>query len=286
MTGFGKAECELPGRKISIEIKSLNSKQSDINTRMPAIYREKEMEIRNLITSRLIRGKIDFSMHYELLEGASSVVNEPVVSDYFRQLSSIASQLNLKDRDALLPVIMRFPDAIISEKETVNESEWGLVLSAIEDALKDLDAFRLQEGNSMENDFHKRIASIKKLLEPVAEFESERKTTIQTRLKASLDEASMKDDIDINRFEQEMIYYLEKIDITEEKVRLTNHLEYFEEVLKEEGPNGKKLGFISQEIGREINTLGSKANHAGIQRLVVEMKDELEKIKEQVLNVL
>ena len=287
MTGFGKATCELENKKLSIEIKSLNSKQLDAYTRVPGFYREKEIELRNLISKNLFRGKIDFSMYAEVIGTENkSIVNTELVKAYFNQLSSISDDLGIKNRDDLISIIMRLPDTLKSEREELDEDEWKTVLQSIQQALNDLIDFRKQEGKALENDIKKRINSILNLLKEIEPLEKERIENVKERLRNNLKELAEKDEYDKNRFEQELIFYLEKLDITEEKVRLSHHCEYFLTTMKLDEPVGKKLGFISQEIGREINTLGSKANHSEMQKLVIVMKDELEKIKEQVLNVL
>ena len=284
MTGFGKAECTLQDKKVYVEVKTLNSKQADTNTRLPLLYREKELEIRQLLVNRLHRGKIECTMHYELIEGAAGHINEPVVKDYFGQLQRIAGELEIPSGESLLSAILKLPDAIISEKGELEVSEWNKVKETLEKALEETDAFRRSEGKSLEADLTGRVKSIREKLSQVTPFEEERVEHVKQRIRSGLNE--FRGEADENRFEQELIYYMEKLDISEEKVRLANHCSYFMDTIKLEGPVGKKLGFISQEMGREINTLGSKANHAEIQRLVVEMKDELERIKEQVLNVL
>lgn len=287
MTGYGKATCELVNKKLSIEIKSLNSKQLDINSRMPGYYREKEIAVRNLISKTLIRGKVDFSMYAEVsgVEN-NSIVNTPLVKGYFDQLSKISEELGIENKAELLSIIMRLPDTLKNEREELNEDEWTLVMVGIQNAIDDLIKFRIQEGLTLEKDITERITLIKKLLNEVEPFEKLRLQKVKERLRNNLLELSEKENIDENRFEQELIFYLEKMDITEEKVRLAHHLEYFLETVKLDEEVGKKLGFISQEIGREINTLGSKANDSDMQKIVIDMKDELEKIKEQLLNVL
>lgn len=285
MTGYGKAECLLPTRKLTIEIKSLNSKQVDTSTRLPGIYKEKELEIRQLLSKQLQRGKVECSIHYELIEGASSSINQTVVRDYMDQLKELSSEYNLSDNE-LLASVLRFPDTVTSQRESLEDSEWEQVINGIQEALKELDSFRLQEGKALERDLESCIEAIREKQAAIAPFEEERITRLRERITTNLEELSNKEDFDQNRLEQELIYYMEKLDINEEKVRLENHLNYFTEILKAGSPNGKKLGFISQEIGREVNTLGSKANHSEIQRIVVSMKDDLEKIKEQLLNVL
>jgi uncharacterized protein (TIGR00255 family) len=285
MTGFGKSECVLPSKKLTIEIKSLNSKQIDTSTRLPAVYKEKELEVRQILSNELERGKIECTIHYEIIEGASLEINKPVLRAYITQLKSIADELEI-GTDDILSTSMRLPDTVISNKSELIEEEWIVVKEGLFEALKKLDAFRIQEGLALEKDLKERIYTIKVKQAAITPFEQERIEVLKERILSNLKELNLTNDIDKNRFEQELLFYLEKFDINEENVRLENHLNYFMEILEEGSPNGKKLGFISQEIGREINTLGSKANHGEIQRLVVDMKDELEKVKEQLLNVL
>ena len=281
MTGYGKTILQLPTKKLTIEIKSLNSKNLDLNTRMPSIYREKELDIRKLIASQLIRGKIDFSIYLEITgEETSTQVNIPVVKQYIKQLRDLVDG----DETELLKMAVRFPDALSTERDEIDETEWHEIEKSIEDVLKAIDVYRLDEGKVLEADFAQRISSIKNTLDKVIAIDPERIEAVRERLQKAISE--LKENIDQNRFEQELIYYIEKYDITEEKVRLNNHLDYFLSSLNSEDSNGKKLGFIAQEIGREINTIGSKSNYAPMQKLVVQMKDELEKIKEQLLNVL
>jgi len=281
MTGFGKHVVQLPNKKITVEIKSLNSKSIDLNARMPSNYREKELELRKIIANSLQRGKVDFSLYVELTgDETTSQVNEVAVKQYMGQLKNIATGDDLR----LLEMALRFPDAMKTAKEDIDEEEYEAIKIALEGALVEINEFRSEEGSVLEQDFLDRITSLQQLLEEVIAIDPERQGTIRERLEKAVQE--LKADIDANRFEQELIYYLEKYDITEEKVRLANHLKYFAKTLKSDDSNGKKLGFISQEIGREINTIGSKANFAPMQQIVVQMKDELEKIKEQMLNVL
>lgn len=281
MTGFGKHVVQLPTKKITIEIKSLNSKSIDLNARMPSAYREKELELRKLIASSLQRGKVDFSLYIELTgDETSTQVNETAVKQYMKQLKAIADGDQLR----LLEMALRFPDAMRTDKEDIDDEEYDVILEALKEALLEINKFRSEEGSVLENDFLQRINSLQDLLNEVLKMDPERQATVRERLDKAVED--IKADVDANRFEQELIYYLEKYDITEEKVRLANHLDYFAKTLKSDDSNGKKLGFISQEIGREINTIGSKANYAPMQQLVVQMKDELEKIKEQMLNVL
>ncbi len=281
MTGFGKHVIQLPSKKITIEIKSLNSKSLDLNARIPSTYREKELELRRTIAGSLVRGKIDFGLYIENTGAeTSSEVNEVVVRQYMKQLGHIVSGNEM----GLLEIAMRMPDTMKTEREDIDEEEYKVIKEALDEALKEINIFRTEEGKVLEADFEARISVLKSLLEQVAQMDPDRLLTIRERLEKAV--ADLKADLDTNRFEQELIYYLEKYDITEEKVRLLNHLDYFAATLKSDDSNGKKLGFISQEIGREINTIGSKANFAPMQQLVVQMKDELEKIKEQMLNVL
>ncbi|MDF4201664.1 YicC family protein [Maribacter sp. SA7] len=281
MTGFGKHVVQLPNKKITVEIKSLNSKSIDLNARMPSSYREKELELRKLVANSLLRGKVDFNLYVELTGNETSTqVNEVAVKQYMGQLKNIADGDNLR----LLEMALRFPDAMKTDKEDIDESEYEAIKEALKGALVEINEFRSEEGSVLEKDFLERISSLKKLLEEVVSIDPDRQATIRERLEKAVQD--IKADVDANRFEQELIYYLEKYDITEEKVRLANHLDYFSKTLQSDDSNGKKLGFISQEIGREINTIGSKANFAPMQQIVVQMKDELEKIKEQMLNVL
>ncbi|WP_299319026.1 YicC/YloC family endoribonuclease [uncultured Maribacter sp.] len=281
MTGFGKHVVQLPNKKITVEIKSLNSKSIDLNARMPSSYREKELELRKLVANSLLRGKVDFNLYVELTgDTTSTQVNEVAVKQYMNQLKNIADGDDLR----LLEMVLRFPDAMKTDKEDIDESEYEAIKEALQGALVEINEFRSEEGSVLEKDFLERISSLKKLLEEVIKIDPDRQATIRERLEKAVQD--LKADVDANRFEQELIYYLEKYDITEEKVRLANHLDYFSKTLQSDDSNGKKLGFISQEIGREINTIGSKANFAPMQQIVVQMKDELEKIKEQMLNVL
>ena len=281
MTGYGKATAQLSSKKVSVEVRSLNSKQTDINVRMPQYYRSKELEIRDLLTKQLVRGKIDFSMYAEITGiDEAPKVNKPIVVGYIQQLEEIKRETGI-DGDTLA-VAMRMPDVLKSEKEELNDDEWGLVMPVIQEAINHMQEFRKQEGQSLEEDFLGRLQVIRECLNKVPPYEESRMTTLKERLTKNLENIA----VDKDRYEQELIFYLEKLDINEEKIRLANHLDYFVEVMNTEENCGKKLGFISQEIGREINTLGSKANHAEIQKLVVQMKEELERIKEQVLNTL
>ncbi len=281
MTGFGKHVIQLPSKKITIEIKSLNSKSLDLNARMPSAYKEKELQLRKTIASALVRGKVDFGLYVENTGNATtSVINEVVVKQYMSQLSEIAKVEDVQ----LLEMAMRMPDAMKTEREDIDEKEFLAIEKALEVALKEINKFRSEEGQVLDDDFVARINTIKSLLVEVVNLDKDRLGTIRERLEKAV--SDLKTDLDANRFEQELIYYLEKYDITEEKVRLANHLDYFITTLTSKDSNGRKLGFICQEIGREINTIGSKANFAPLQQVVVQMKDELEKIKEQMLNVL
>ncbi|MEZ5072902.1 MAG: YicC/YloC family endoribonuclease [Bacteroidales bacterium] len=287
MTGYGKAECLLPDKKLTIEVRSLNSKQLDSNLRIPGLYKEKELDIRQMIATRLGRGKVECSFFYENTgETSCGSVNEPLVKAYYEQLYRIAGELGLETSLELLSTVMRMPDTIRVEKAVLGEEEWRNVRRTLEEALEQVDAFRHQEGAAMEKDLRERVEAILGHLNNVQAFEAERIRRIRERIGDNLESFVGKENIDANRLEQELIFYMEKLDISEEKVRLQNHCDYFLETIDEAESAGKKLGFISQEMGREINTLGSKANHADIQKLVVQMKDELERIKEQVLNVL
>ncbi len=287
MTGFGKATCELPGKKISIEIKSLNSKQLDVSMRLPNIYREKDLILRNEIANKLGRGKVDVGFYIDFLGNEKNTsINAQVIENYFNQLSPIADKLGLIDKTDILRAIMPLPDTIKTEQAELDEEEWKLIAETFSKALTCLDEFRIQEGLSLKNEVSSRIDNIRTLSVKIEPFEKERIEKIRVRILDQLNELKEKIKVDENRFEQEMIFYLEKLDITEEKVRLANHLNYFLETIANEEMVGKKLGFITQEIGREINTLGSKANHSEVQKLVIQMKDELEKIKEQNLNIL
>ncbi len=281
MTGFGKAAKQLEDKKISIELKSLNSKNLDLNARMPNQYREKEILLRNKIAKSLVRGKVDFSLYVDVTGStSSSIINTTVVEGYINQLKVLGTA----SEGELLNIAMRLPDTLSTVKEEVEDFEFKLIASLLDEALEDLNKHRLDEGIVLEKDFKLRIENIASLLEEVIRIDPERVEGIKSRIQKHI--ADLKEKVDENRFEQELIYYIEKLDITEEKVRLKNHLDYFSENLNSSDSNGKKLGFIAQEIGREINTIGSKSNFAPMQQLVVQMKDELEKIKEQLLNVL
>lgn len=287
MTGYGKAIAETPHKKITIEIKSLNSKQLDLNTKLPWLYKEKEPEIRNMISQRLDRGKIDFSIYLDILDDeAATVLNKAAIKSYYNQFTSIAADLNINLDDQIFTAIMKLPEVLKTDKPELPDEEWNMVRSKISDAIDDLDRYRVEEGNGIMTDMQKCTFNILALLVDVQKFEGGRIKKVRDKLMTILEENLGNDNIDRNRFEQELILYLEKYDINEEKQRLKTHCDYFMETLQSNSPNGKVLSFITQEIGREINTLGSKANDANIQKIVVMMKDELEKVKEQTLNVL
>lgn len=282
MTGFGKASLQLPTKKITVEIKSLNSKGLDLNTRMPSVFREMELGLRNQISQRLERGKVDFALYVEVTgEETTSKINVPIVKGYINQMKAV---IPTADETELMKMAVRMPDALKTERDEIDANEWKQIQTVIDEALDNIANFRKDEGASLEKEFQLRIANIHNLMNEAVSYDAERVETVKTRLRTALDE--LKVNVDENRFEQELIFYLEKYDITEEKVRLGNHLNYFLETLNGSEANGRKLGFITQEMGREINTMGSKSNHTEMQKLVVMMKDELEKIKEQVLNVL
>lgn len=281
MTGFGKTETQWEDKNLSIEIRSLNSKNADINLRTPSYLREMDTEIRKRIAKQLHRGKIDLNIFIEFNgQNAPSTINTAVVKSYMDQLKTISDG----SESEMMAIAMRLPDTLSSERETLQETEKEAVYTLIGQVLKDIENYRTDEGNALEKDFKKRLELIENHLQSVIKIDPERNEKIEQKLRSTLED--LKIEIDANRFEQELIFYLEKFDITEEKVRLKNHLDYFKEVMNNDFPNGKKLGFIAQELGREINTIGSKANHAELQKIVVQMKDELEKIKEQLLNVL
>jgi len=287
MTGFGKTEFEVGTKKITLEIKSLNSKQLDINTRVPSMYREKDLEIRRLISEMLTRGKVDFAIYLDNLGTEStSRVNAAIIKDYYRQLADVHQELGLEINESIMQSIMRLPETVKMVYDELDETEWLVVRENLVKTLENLNTFRDQEGLALKADIDANIANILDLLNQVEPFENQRMENVKTKIKESLDALQLNGSLDKNRFEQELIYYMEKLDINEEKVRLANHCSYFTETMNEDEPSGRKLGFIAQEIGREINTLGSKANESNLQRIVVQMKDNLEKIKEQVLNVL
>lgn len=282
MTGFGKASLQLPAKKITVEVKSLNSKGLDLNVRMPSVYREMELGLRTEIAQKLERGKIDFSIYIEITgEQTSTKINVPIVKAYINQMREVIADA---DPTELMKMAVRMPDALKTERDEIDENDWAEIQKVVTEALNNIHDFRKDEGVALEKEFRLRIANIRQHMDDTLALDTERIAAVKEKLHHAVAELSA--NVDENRFEQELIYYLEKLDITEEKVRLTNHLEYFIETIKGNEANGRKLGFITQEMGREINTMGSKANHAQMQKLVVMMKDELEKIKEQVLNVL
>jgi len=286
MTGYGSSCAETPERKITVELRSLNSKQCDINTRIPWYYKEKEIEIRSKISQGLARGKADLSISVDSNDDANLPrLNKAAIKSYYNQLIDVAGELYIENRKELLSIIMKLPETLRTEKQALSDSEWELLTRLLDESLLELDRFRIEEGKSIEKDLRERIGNIQSSLDEIGQFEEERIGRIKDRIRSSLMQLE-NENTDENRFEQEILYYIEKLDLNEEKVRLKKHCTYFIETIEKEDNNGKKLGFISQEIGREINTLGSKAGDARIQRIVVMMKDELEKIKEQVLNIL
>ena len=282
MTGYGKEVLQLPSKKITIEIKSLNSKQLDLNARMPQFYRSKEMEVRKKIAAGAVRGKIDFSMYAEItgIEEAASI-NTDLAIGYINQLKKLAKETGIEGD--MISAVLRMPEVMRTERDEMDEEEWALISEGIDKALLAFQEFRKEEGVSLFNDMTEQIDTIERLQTEIVPFEEERVTKLRARIENQL--KGIDEGFDQNRLEQEMIFYLEKLDVNEEKVRLTNHIDYFRKNLQNEA-GGKKLGFIAQELGREINTLGSKANHSEIQKKVVQMKESLEKIKEQVLNTL
>ena len=281
MTGYGKKETQWEDKRISIEIRALNSKNADVNLRTPSYTRELDTEIRKRIAAKLNRGKIDLNIHIEFNgQNAPTKINTQIVKSYMDQLEAFGDT-TLSERLALA---MRLPDTLNSDRDSLNDEEKKVIFELLDTVIKDINSYRADEGKSLEKDFILRIDLIESHLEALKKIEPERNQKIELKLREAL--ADLKIEIDANRFEQELIFYLEKFDITEEKVRLKNHLDFFKKIMKSEVPVGKKLGFIAQELGREINTIGSKANHSELQKIVVQMKDELEKIKEQLLNVL
>ncbi|NLJ20122.1 MAG: YicC family protein [Bacteroidales bacterium] len=287
MTGFGKATCEYEGKKIVVEIKSLNSKQLDLSLKIAPAYRNKELDIRTEILQKLERGKIDVAIYIDNSgKDAAAQINQSAFLSYLQQVKTLSKNLELPEPTNWFDLLLRLPDVLKTENIELEENEWQALKEIIYKAVEQVVSFRIQEGKSLENVFLTKISNIGDLLEKVSPYETERIEKIRSRLEDNLQALSDKVNYDQNRLEQELIYYIEKLDINEEKVRLKNHLNYFLETMKLEPSPGKKLGFIAQEIGREINTLGAKANHSEIQKIVVKMKDELEQIKEQVLNVL
>lgn len=287
MTGYGKTVASTPQKKITVEIKSLNSKQLDIATRIPMLYREKEPEIRNILSQKLERGKIDFSISFDVIDDENiTLLNKAVIKNYFNQIREISTELGIDTDTQILSSIIRLPEALKPERPELQEEEWNMLVEYILESVSQLDSYRIEEGKSIEKDMKNSIAKILQYLGETEPFEPERILKVREKLSSLLSETPGSENVDMNRLEQELIYYIEKFDFNEEKVRLRKHCEYFLDTLDSPPPNGKILGFIAQEMGREINTIGSKANHASIQKLVVMMKDELEKIKEQTLNIL
>lgn len=289
MTGYGKADCEFQNKKITVEVKALNSKQFDLNLKVPSIYKEKELEIRNELIKELERGKIDFYISVDAssaCEDTSAVLNASIIKGYYTQIVAISKDLGVEVPSDVMNVILRMPEVLKSEKQELSDEEWNYLQQCVRKAIKSLVDFRNQEGRALSEDIVSRISLIKSLSGELEKYEGTRVEKIRARIHQNLEEIIVSEKIDKNRFEEELIYYLEKFDITEEKVRLANHCLYFMETMNEKESVGKKLAFITQEIGREINTIGSKANDADMQKIVVKMKDELEKIKEQINNVL
>lgn len=285
MTGFGKASQDLEGRKVTVEIKSLNSKQLDLSVRIPNIYKQHEMTLRNSLARQLERGKVDFLIYIETTSAeTTSTINQPIIEGYYKQIKESARLLGIDEPIDWFQILTRLPDSFKHESQEADEEEWKNVLKIVDEAIKQINNFRKQEGMMLEKLFEDKIGNIRTLLANVDQYDGERIERIKTRISDSLENLSV--EYDKNRFEQELIYYIEKLDINEEKNRLANHLNYFEETMRTDKGQGKKLGFIAQEIGREINTMGSKSNDANMQQIVVRMKDELEQVKEQVLNVL
>ncbi len=286
MTGYGKSVAELPNKKITVEIKSLNSKQFDLFVRMPMVYREKEIALRNDLSRTLERGKIDFNLNVEVIsKDVSSKIDHNVIKQYHREIKNLASEMDVNEPQDWFITLLRLPDVMKQDVEELDETEWQTIENAIHEAVKSLISFRKQEGEMLGKLLTEKIENIRSLLTEVNQYETERVEKIKSKINDGLNNLE-NIDYDKNRFEQEMIYYIEKLDVNEEKSRLTNHLDYFLQTMKDANAQGKKLGFIAQEVGREVNTLGSKSNHSEMQRIVVQMKDELEQIKEQILNVL
>jgi len=286
MTGFGKATGNYRNHSCTVELRSVNSKQLDLNMRMPSAFRERETELRRIMTNAVVRGKVDLSINIEgVEEGRMQQLNRVLFDHYYNEFSSVANEKGLS-QDRLLHDILRMPDVLQPLKLEVAESDWPTIAAIVENAVTAFCAFRAQEGQQLANELRARVDNIHSLMEQVTPYESERITTVRQRLQERLDDIASQHNLDPGRLEHELVFYIEKFDVTEEKVRLSAHCKYFIETMETDPQAGRKLGFIAQEMGREINTLGSKANHAAIQKLVVHMKDELEKVKEQVLNVL
>lgn len=284
MTGYGKSSGTIANKKFTVEIRSLNSKGQDIYLKAPQTFKSKEIPLRKMIGGALDRGKIECLLAEETTEGQTKVeINTPLIKKYYEALANVAKEVG-DERSDLMATVMRMPDVLIQKEDEIDEAEWSFVCSLMEEALTNLNAFRSKEGESLVTDFNGCISTIEELLNEVPKYEDVRIEIIRERMRKGLEK--LENNADDNRFEQELIYYIEKLDVSEEKTRLQHHLDYFRNTMKQEGANGKKLGFITQEIGREINTLGSKSYHADLQKIVVQMKDQLEKIKEQVLNTL
>jgi len=287
MTGWGKTQYQMQDKLVTVEIKSINSRQFDLNLKIPFLYRDFESEMRSMVSEKVARGKVDLIITQEFVNGTSvSELNKEALKKYFAQISELAGEFGISGSDILFAAAMRFPEVVKTPQILISEEEKTVLFDALSQALNLLVSFRVQEGKALEKDILQHLSRIEELLDQITPFEQERIDAFRDKLRRNLEEYLGKNGVDENRFEQEIIFHLEKIDIAEEKIRLANHLKYFREVVQNEELQGRKLGFISQEIGREINTLGSKANHALIQKKVVEMKDELEKIKEQLLNIL
>lgn len=286
MTGFGKASAELEKKKVTVEIKSLNSKQLDLSARMPSVYKENEIAVRNLLARKLERGKVDFLLYVENTASETNTqINQNILEAYYNQIKESANRLGIEVPQDWFQVLLRMPDVLKHESQEADAEEWNAISKVIDEAIEQIIEFRIQEGEMLKNLFEEKVANIASLLSEIEGYEAERVDKVKARIIEALEKIEGFD-YDKNRFEQEMIYYIEKLDINEEKARLTNHLNYFLETMNSGAGQGKKLGFIAQEIGREINTMGSKSNHADMQQVVVRMKDELEQIKEQILNVL
>ncbi len=286
MTGYGKSVAELPNKKITVEVKSLNSKQLDISTRLPYIYKEKDISVRNTVSRKLNRGKIDLNINVETIsKNVSTKINHDILKQYLQDLKPLVAEIGVSEPNDWISTLLQLPDVMKQEIEELDEDEWAVIEKAIDNSLEGVIEFRLQEGAMLKNILSEKIENIRQLLIEIEPYESERLEKVKSKITEGLTNLENAD-YDKNRFEQEMIYYIEKLDVSEEKNRLSNHLDYFIETMNEEISQGKKLGFITQEIGREINTLGSKSNHSEMQRIVVQMKDELEQIKEQILNIL
>lgn len=286
MTGFGKASAELEKKKVTVEIKSLNSKQLDLSARMPSVYKENEIAVRNLLARKLERGKVDFLLYVENTASETNTqINQNILEAYYNQIKESADRLGIEVPQDWFQVLLRMPDVLKHESQEADAEEWNAISKVIDEAIEQIIEFRIQEGEMLKNLFEEKVANIASLLSEIEGYEAERVDKVKARIIEALEKIEGFD-YDKNRFEQEMIYYIEKLDINEEKARLTNHLNYFLETMNSGAGQGKKLGFIAQEIGREINTMGSKSNHADMQQVVVRMKDELEQIKEQILNVL